>query len=149
MECLNETVKLYDQLKQQYSNSQVFLALDIGRFGSKGMQRNRVFGTTGIAEERMYRIIHDTLQYLSDGQWSVEEWEESFVNITGGITDRGYIAMLQQSMAAHSDCLVLVGGGGYQEVTARQYINNRGHTCLHTVCMPDKWKKNFNMLSTK
>ncbi len=148
MECLNETVKVYDKLKQQYSNSNVFITLDIGRFGSIGMQKDRIFRNTGIVEEDMYSSIYDTLQYLSDDHWSMEKWEEHFVRATGGITDRGYIAMLQQSIAAHSDCLILVGGGGYQQVAASQYINKHGRTCIHTVCMLEQMKKIFSWIST-
>ncbi len=148
IECLNETVILYDQLKQQHSNSIAFITLDFGRFGSDGMQTKRMSKTIGIAEGIMSKRILDTLQHLSDGQWSMEQWEETFVRATGGITDKLYIAMLQQSIATHSDCLILVGGGGYQEVTARQYINKHGRACFHTVGMLGIRKKTFDSILT-
>lgn len=142
--CLNDTIKLHAALKQQplLGNSSTFVTLDIGRFGSEIMQRNKLSRKTGVSHEAVKLSIQDTLSYLYKGQWSLEEWEESFVTATGGITERGYIAMLQQSIAAHSDCLILIGGGSYQEVTAHQYISYHGKTevCLHTVCMKDRWE---------
>ncbi len=143
--CLNKTIKLHNMLKQQHSMADVstFVTLDFGRFGSDVMQKNKITRRIGISEGTLKQSVQETLSHLYNGQWSMEEWEEGFVRATGGIAERGYIAMLQQSIAAHSDCLILMGGGSYQEVTAHQYIEYHRHSskqCLYTACMKERWK---------
>ena len=57
-----------------------------------------------------------------------------------------YIATLQQSIAAHSDCLILMGGGSFQQLTAVQHIHSHGKACFHTVCMGERWEDTFNSI---
>ncbi len=148
VDCLNKTTMLYDSLKHSYSNTAPLVTLDFGQFGSgptKSLyQQSKI---TGTAEERLFRHINSTLEHIFHGPWSLNTWEMGFVSATGGITERGYIGMLQQSIAAHSDCLILLGGGGYQEVTAQQYVDShRGHKCIHVVCVPRSWEGKFNRI---
>ena len=149
--CLNMSVQLHDKLKQNpsMSSSSTFLTMDVGRFGSSGMQRVNSRKGDPVS---IHKIVEDTVSYLYNGQWTLQDWEDSFVKATGGITERGYIAMLQQAIAIHSDCLILMGGGSYQEVAAHRYVidhPDKQEQCLHTVCMKERWNKSFHTAAAK
>ena len=135
--CLKRTVSLFKFLKgqAQWSDSKPYLTLDIGRFGSGVMQKTPAVSKLGASLEKVTDLVTTTLVDVCDGQWqSIAEWENSFVNVTH-IEERGYIAMLQREIAIHSDCLILMGGGSYQEVAASRYLETHPHKpCLYTVC---------------
>ena len=138
--CLDKTLSLFSQLKQEpiWANSQPFLTLDIGRYGSGIMQSNETVAKFGESLEAVTKSVTALLVKVYNGRWgSIREWEDSFVDATEGITERGYVAMLQRGIAVQSDCLILMGGGSFQEVAANQYLQahpDPAQQCLHTVC---------------
>lgn len=138
--CLNKTLSLFLHLKQEpvWADSQPFLTLDIGKYGSGIMQSNDTVAKFGESLEAVTRSVSALLVKVYNGRWrSISEWEDSFVDATEGITERGYVAMLQRGIAVQSDCLILMGGGSFQEVAANQYLQahpDPAQQCLHTVC---------------
>ena len=134
--CLEKVVNLHNKVKQLplYADSGTFLTLDVGRFGS---------GTFPKDAYAKQAAVERTLSELYNGRWeNIEQWEDSFVNASKGIIERGYIAMLQRNIATRADCLILMGGGTFQQVAAYQYNKhhrNPLHRCLHTVCVPDNF----------
>ena len=71
-------------------------------------------------------------------QFSFKEWEDSFVKSASGIINPGYITALRETIAIRADCLVLVGGGTYQELVLRGYLHqheDQRKWCLHFICM--------------
>ena len=76
--------------------------MDVGYFGSSGSSVHNInhFG------KEFFRIVNLTNQ-------SFEDWENSFSNFLGSV-NRVYIANFQRILAARSECLILVGGGGFQ-----------------------------------
>ena len=145
--CLKKTVKLHDRLlqTQTFDNSSTFLTLDIGRFGSGIMQDPSVVAKLG--QDSLSSIgesVVQTLEHLYNGEWTMSSWEQSFVKATGGIVERGYIAMLQRSIATHSDCLILMGGGSFQQVAAYQYMKHhqgQSKPCLYSVCATESFSR--------
>lgn len=150
--CLDKTLSLFLQLKQEpvWANSQPFLTLDIGKYGSGIMQSNETVAKFGESLEAVTKSVTALLVKVYNGRWgSIREWEDSFVDATEGITERGYVAMLQRGIAVESDCLILMGGGSFQEVAANQYLQahpDPAQQCLHTVCaataIPTSLEKN-------
>ncbi len=116
---------------EKYLSKKYFLAMDVGKYGSQGSANNHLL-PHGM--EMFKSIYKDT--------WSFEKWEESFKSFgrsnassTGNFVndDAGYIANLQRVIAAKSDCLIMVGGGGFQSLT-RDYYKSY-HTDLQTPCI--------------
>ena len=138
--CLRKTLAVYAGLKRQpqWADSEPYLTLDIGRFGSGIMQKEEAVSKFGESLKDVTKLVTDLLVKVYDGRWgSILQWEDSFLEATGGVHERGYVAMLQRGIAVQSDCLVLMGGGSYQEVAATQYLEAHpgpGQQCLHIVC---------------
>ena len=138
--CLDKTMDVFYGLKDQpvWSSSQPFLTLDIGRYGSGIMQNNKAVLKLKASLTAVTASVTKLLVMIYGGRWqSVGEWEDSFLEATGGIGERGYVAMLQRDLAVHSDCLILMGGGSFQEVAATHYLQahpDPAHQCLHVVC---------------
>jgi hypothetical protein len=138
--CLEKTLGVYSQLREdpRWSISSPFLTLDIGRYGSGLMQRNETVQRMNASLDSVTASVTQFLVTVYEGRWtSLEEWEDSFLVATEGIAERGYVAMLQRQIAVESDCLVLMGGGSFQEVAANHYLiahPDPAHQCLHVVC---------------
>ena len=138
--CLDKTVGVFTGLREQsqWSSSQPFLTLDIGRYGSGIMQSNESVLKFNQSLAYVTQSVTDLLHRVYGGRWrNLEEWEASFAEATEGITERGYVAMLQRNIAVQADCLVLMGGGSFQEVAATHYLQahpDPAQQCLHIVC---------------
>ena len=62
------------------------------------------------------------------------------ITIAHGITDLGYVAAIQRTIASRADCLVLVGGGHFLKLALGDYLKfhpNHSSWCIHTVCMEE------------
>ncbi|XP_065894924.1 uncharacterized protein [Dysidea avara] len=124
-ECIKELGSTVNSLKYK----KVFLAMDIGRFGDKAH--------TFIAEDVEKMIEHDLFHIVLNDTLTMEQYEQSFINATNGITDSGYIAALQSNILENSGCLVMFGGSSYfQESLLYEY--KQKHTnesmCIKEVC---------------
>ncbi len=112
--CLNKTVLIHDGIAQSLENVGTYITVDIGKYGSGIMQKEGIvsrFGKGSIGS--ITRSVESVFSHFYNATVTLEDWENTFVNATNGITERGYIAMLQQNIASQSDCLVLMGGGSY------------------------------------
>lgn len=113
-----------------------FVTLDIGKFGTQSRFRS-------TKSEMLAELSNGVLMSLYDNKWSVKEWENSFAEATGGITDVSYIAALQRMIASRADCLVLMGGGSFQSLAVYDYLeyhknrtNGTGWVpCIQLVCV--------------
>ena len=146
--CIQESLDIRDRLLRDKTTVKpnTFLTLDIGRFGSKIMQKNSTVAKYGQNSlESINKAVHDALGSIYNGQFnSVKEWEDSFIEATGGITERGYISLIQRNIATEADCLILMGGGSYQQVAIQQYLMNHPEPstqCIHTVCVHDSFQR--------
>ena len=128
--CLNAALKKTQELKPQ---TNPFVTLDIGKFGSMVMKSSE--HQTSDTE-----LINEFMTSLYDGQWSISEWEESFTQASGGNEDSSYIAALQRTLASRAECLILVGGGMFQELTMKKYMSTheKANWCIHLYCIKDR-----------
>lgn len=146
--CLIKTRSLFDEIRL-LKDLGVYVTLDIGKYGSGVMQnkeavsRFRMGSIKGITE-----LVESLLTYMYNTTVTLEAWEELFVNATGGISERGYIAMVQRNIASQADCLILMGGGSFLQVAGFQYLMNMeskgGKPCLRTVCVLDSFSTLFD-----
>lgn len=148
--CLSNTLKIHERVLQNpiMANSSTFLTVDIGRFGSGIMKDPSTvarFGQNSLSSirEAVYHMFKD----LYKGRWTMPTWEQSFIEATSGIVERGYIAMLQRSIATHADCLILMGGGSFQQVAAYQYMKHhqgQPKPCLYSVCATESFSQSIS-----
>ena len=133
--CLNASIKEVHDLQKNMSFGKPFVTLDIGKFGSRTM---RSLGAETVKKDT--ECVNKVVSTLYNGEWDLREWEDSFTQATGGVEDSSYIAALQRTLASKSECLILVGGGMYQELTMKKYMetHDKADWCIHFLCIKDK-----------
>lgn len=145
--CLNKTLSMYDNIKS-LRDVGVYVTVDIGKYGSGVMQREETVSRFGKGSlEAITQSVESVFRHLYNQNFTLDDWEATFVTAAGGVTERGYIAMLQRDIACHSDCLILMGGGSFQQVAGFHYLENikrrKRSPCLYTVCTSDSFSKLF------
>ena len=116
------------------SSDKIFLAADLGRFGD-------TYAYKYMSDKMMKTVSSELFQVTYNGSLTIDKWEQSFVDITNGITDSGYIAALQSNILQNSGCLVVFGGKSYFQSTAllKYKKSSTGNTCVIEVCyIPEK-----------
>ena len=108
-----------------------FLAVDLGKFGDFDT------GTIHFANDSVNKIISNLLTstYGKD-TWNQSQWEDSFVQANGGITDSGYVAMMQKVLVSNAKCVVTAGDGEFHNTLMKEYKEYTKNPCMHEVCKP-------------
>jgi Zn-dependent oligopeptidase len=129
--CLEEA---YQLTKERQQSGRPMVTLDMGKFGSGvWSELTAKYDVAGLAEKSK-----QLLNSLFNNELSYTEWEESFTRATGGVENSGYIAALQRTLASRAKCLVLVGGGTFQDLALKDYLRNhpkREDQCVKLVCI--------------
>ena len=127
-ECLQKTLSLRREATGNGTDVIPFVALDVGGDYGSGTFR---------ASNNITSLARNMLTSLYNGSWTVSEWEESFIQIVDGVTDRGYIAALQRVLASRADCLITTGGGDFQRLarSGYKYYHNSSSNCVFSVCV--------------
>ena len=86
------------------------LAIDLGNFGSSA------YRSQGINKEEEV-LYNDFFKAVYGNSWTIEEFENSFTKYLG-TNNPVYIAQVQRTIAARSDCIVLIGGGSTFQTAA-------------------------------
>ena len=125
-DCFQRVLALKSEIKNRTNFSNPLVTLDMGG----------KYGTDSINNKNIEALSIKTLESLYNNEWSMAQWENSFVEAAGGETHRGYIAALQRLLASRADCLVLVGGGDFQALAVQDYFeyHKSGPACIHLVC---------------
>jgi len=124
--CLKEL----NHVIHSFKSRKLFLALDFGRFGDVKI-------STYMTNDLVKMIEHDLFQIVFNGTLTMEQWEQSFIDSTNGITDSGYIAGLHSNILQNSGCLVMFGGSSYfQRNIVYQYKQKHTdyNSCIKEVC---------------
>ncbi|CAI8004088.1 hypothetical protein GBAR_LOCUS3829 [Geodia barretti] len=154
--CMDELVKETDAAMKAVGASGLFVTSDVGYFGSGSWNRTISSPEKGDVAD-VERRVKRTVERLYAGRqgWTFEEWERSFVEASGGVDERGYVAALQRVVATDrkAACLVLLGGGIFHELSLKQYLyntNNRTHPCcVRMVCMQRKYRESLTSMLEK
>ena len=130
--CLDELVNKTDGMMAKLGTQNVFVTADVGLYGSISWKKHN---TTQL--DKMEMQVKHNVERLYKNQWTFEQWENSFSHTTGGVEEKGYIAALQRGLASQASCLILLGGGEFQALALKGYVdrtkpNNR---CINFVCM--------------
>ncbi len=130
--CLNKVVNVAEERRKKNGFSIPLVTLDLGNYGSISWRDRNVEVAHNITKQ-----AKSTLSNLFHNQWTFSEWEDSFSQVVTVPGNSGYIAALQRTLASRADCLVLVGGGYFQELALNDY--KRSHPdkstwCIYVVC---------------
>lgn len=151
--CINATLEIHDKIKKSRDNTErsTFLTMDVGRFGSHVMQQsNAVSRLTAHGDDSMESInsiAENTIKHIYNRRFTLKTWENTFVETSGGITEMGYISIIQRNIATEADCLILMGGGSFQQVAAYHYLKKHPDSssrCLHTICVAQSFEKSLS-----
>lgn len=127
--CLDNIIKRWQNMKTATGINSTFLALDYGKYGSKGFMLHR-YANREALEEKLQAFL-DTMH-----QGPFPLWESGFREIAGK-ENPGYIASLQKTIASKARCLITVGGGSFQNHAFTMHKKAYGRTChirLKTDC---------------
>ena len=148
-ECLYELQDETNEAMRQVGASKLLVTSDVGNYGSGSWYAGR----NKVLHSRVKKGV-ERLYEEREG-WSFEQWEQSFIETLGGVTDRGYVAALQRVLATSSKtaCLVLMGGGRFQELSLEDYLYHTRHQpdtrCVHLVCMERLFAEVFSSMLAK
>ena len=128
-ECNGVLKSLLQTLSERCNTRRYFLAMDVGKFGSRGSTLHNL-------------TVHgrDVLNTVYNGAVSFEEWESKFERYTSSV-EEAYVANLQRAIAAGSQCLVMFGAGGFQGQARDFYERRHPHIkdkCIHKMCHEHK-----------
>ncbi len=104
-QCLNGVLSILNQVANDNALEKTFWSWDVGRYGSVAYSRSEKMLQFG---QEMFKLAkqHHNITY--------SEVEENLTRVSG-TTNEGYIASLQLNIAVRAKCLVLIGGGSFQE----------------------------------
>jgi len=103
------------------------LALDLGRFGDGE-------ASVYITNDTVYKTVPKLVKIVYDNKWNWTQWEDSFIQATGGITDTGYIALMQKILVTNAACIIVAGEGEFQKSLIKEYKAKTKNPCIHQVC---------------
>lgn len=125
--CLKVTLSEVEVMKKETGLKQIFLSVDIGKYGSKSFVRKNYFG--------YFKDMASFIAKAYNGKMDIEQWEKSFEDVAR-LLDSGYIANLQQLIVAKAKCVIFVGGGTFQRHTLHFYQDfhpNPAAMCINVV----------------
>ena len=110
--CLNQTIKYLDAVKNFTGIKSTFVAVDVGKYGSKT--------SMSLNSKSMLELVQVFLRTLYGYSSSLQHWEQTFEEISEDTTP-GYIGYLQKVIATRAKCMLLIGGGTFQEHALKMY----------------------------
>ena len=114
-ECIQVIVSEIKITLRRTNLTSIFLSTDSGKYGSIYMRKNSDFtmdnGVLDNSLSLLYSQLFGDSVSMSEHMKRIEE--------IASFTSPGYIAMLQREIAANGACMVLGGGGVFQEMTSQ------------------------------
>ena len=128
--CIKQLEKTVNFVITNSSEHKVFFAQDLGKFGDTVADKY-------MSDDLMKTVQDSSFKAVYNGTMTLREWEQSFIKITNGITDSGYIAAMQSTILKNSKCLIMFGGmSNFQGSILYGYKQNHqnGNACIYEVC---------------
>ena len=148
--CLNDLVGVTNSVQagRGEQDNIPMVAVDFGKYGSNSWNWYTNKGST--FRNKAIKDSKEALQVIIKNKMSFVDWEDSFTRVTGDKVNAGYIAAVQRIIASRAECLVLMGGGDFQELVLRDYLEfhlKDKTKCVHFVCV-DNERKLRNFIAT-
>ncbi len=127
-ECIKQAIQITQDLYKNHRFSNMFLAMDVGKYGSTSFSGNQVRkdGQTFFESLHVYNTQHLTFQ----------EWEGMFSHISSS-NNPAYVGNLQRTIVAKTKCLVLLGGASFQSqaIEWHHYFHpEQPEECVYYIC---------------
>ena len=141
--CLKEMFNKYEQLEDPRGVGEgaiakvPIIALDIGKYGSATFEQTMRLNHIKQQEfAEVVRTLKDFVHEIYETRLTFEEWEQTYASVVnsehGG---EGFVAYLQNTLVSEADCLMLMGGGHFQEIALDHYRSGK-KICIQQVCVP-------------
>ena len=137
LECSKNLNNVLNKVRTKWK---IFLAYDMGIFGSKNYIQNKQLAPL---QEKVFLDVFN-------GSLEVNEQEENLINVANGITDTGVIAQLEKVIATNADCIVLLGPHStFVRSSSSLYISQH-HTkrCIVSICAEKVYDDNHKLISS-
>ena len=121
--------QLSDVLNKIRNKWEIFMAYDLDSFGSDGYYKS--------SDKRLIPVRNQIFLDVFNGSLQMKQREERLIKAAGGVTDKGFIALLEKTIATHADCIVLLGvASSFVDSSAQTYISlhNSSTMCVVSVC---------------
>ena len=127
--CIKELGSVIYSANSTDHDSNVFVALDLGRFGDRTVEHF-------IHRSIIKSIETEIFQTMYNNSLTMWKWEQSFIQASGGITDSGYVAAMQRTIVENGQCLILFGGrSNFQRSLLLTYKEKHANeSCIKEVC---------------
>jgi len=140
LKCGKKLHKTLDKIRDKWG---IFLAYDMGTYGSRK-------GYFDPNDKGLIPLRDQILLDVFNGSVTGEQREEMLLNAAGGITDRGFIAALEKTIAVHADCIILLGPfSSFVQSSAADYISlHDSNRCVVSICSEDFRDQNGTVVSS-
>ena len=81
----------------------------------------------------------------------MEQRDERLLKAAGGIKDRGFVALLEKTIATHANCIIVLGpGSSFVRSSAVTYISLHDSTsmCIVSICADEYRDSTDNIVSS-
>jgi len=128
--------QLKDELDKIRAQHEIFLAIDLGTFGSKKYS----------ASDRLVPLRDQIHFDIFNGSLPASQREERLKNASGGITDCGFIAQLEKVIATNANCIILLGRkSGFVSSSLSLYLKQHPvDRCVVSICYQDIYNNDAN-----
>ena len=127
--CLNTILEHVVDLKMEHNISSVFLATDMGKYGSLYFRKSKShLFEKGILD----RIMNNFNRELFEGSVTQQELTERIESVLP-VQSSGYVAILERHLASNGRCLVLAGGGEFQQAAFHLHQNKKSGCVLMNI----------------
>ena len=125
LDCSKQLKQTLDKVRNKW---EIFMAYDLGTFGSDGYYSS--------GDQRLFPLRDQIFSDVYNGSIQMNQREEMLRKAAGGISDRGFIAILEKTIATHADCIVLLGSfSSFVESSASVYFSlHPSNTCAVSIC---------------
>ena len=137
-QCIIKTLNVLHRMRnfQNVSHVNTLLTLDVGRFGTVATKWFSLYLSNITSRNKALEAVKNIVPAVYGDKVSFSDWESSFTQTSQSV-NIGYIGALQRELASQADCLVLMGGGNFQQMAYQGYLKNHKHNnsrCVQVVC---------------
>ena len=137
LECSKRLSNVLDKVRKKW---EIFLAYDMGLFGSKNY----------VKDKQLVPLQKQIFLDVFNGSVQVNEREERLIRAANGTTDSGVIALLEKVIAINANCIVLLGQHStFVQSAGKLYASiHQTNTCIVSICFEPVYDRKKRLISS-